>query len=110
MALSKYAKTKHNPKALGGRYRGVALVVENDYVRLSMPRYNDTLIEYKTGEVPLERIHRPDLIAYKIYNQPVLFWALYHYNRELCKGPLRFIYGSIIKLPRVKDLRRTPQK
>ena len=110
MALSKYAKTKHNPKALSGRYRGIALVVENDYVRLSMPRYNDKLTDYKTGEVPLERIHRPDLIAYVLYNQPALFWALYHYNRELCQGPLRFTHQSIIKLPRVKDLRRTSQK
>jgi hypothetical protein len=61
--------------------------------------FNDN-IAYK---IPIEHHYRPDLIAYKFYRDPKLYWVLVYAN-EFANSPEDFFYGTIIKVPRFERI------
>jgi hypothetical protein len=61
--------------------------------------FNDNL----TYKIPVEYNYRPDLIAYKFYKDPKLFWVLVYAN-NFNNSPEDFILGAVIKIPRFEKV------
>jgi hypothetical protein len=51
--------------------------------------------------------HRPDLLAYDIYNEPKLWWAFAVRNKETIKDPVfDFVSGKVIYLPKLTNIKK----
>lgn len=51
--------------------------------------------------------HRPDLLAYDIYNEPKLWWVFAVRNKETIKDPVfDFVAGTVIYLPKLTNIKK----
>lgn len=51
--------------------------------------------------------HRPDLLAYDLYNDPKLWWVFVQRNMEILKDPIYdFVPGTQIYLPKKRNLEK----
>ena len=57
-------------------------------------------INYK---IPIEYQYRPDLIAYKFYNDATLYWVLIYAN-DFHNSPEDFEANKVIKVPRFERI------
>jgi hypothetical protein len=61
--------------------------------------FNDSL----NYQIPVEYTYRPDLIAYKFYRDPKLFWVLVYAN-NFKNSPEDFSLGTVIKIPKFEKV------
>ena len=82
------------------RYRNLDRIVYEDGVEIQETP-NEVNIKHTTGDqfyiVPVEHENRLDLIAYKFYNTPRLWWVVAYANK--LDDPFNVPVGSRLRIP-----------